>query len=83
MKGVFSLEESLDSLKSLLNSLEDGRILLYFPQSGSSLESLSMVGVLRGNTIEGNTTRNSERKWPSERGSERAFEKPLKPSENL
>ena len=31
-KGVFSLEGSLESLKSL----EDGRILLCFPQSGGS-----------------------------------------------
>ena len=42
-KGVFLLEEeSLESLKSR-NSLEfpeNGRILLCFPQSGSSLESL-------------------------------------------
>ena len=35
-KGVFSLEESLESLKSLnaLESLENGRILLNFPESG-------------------------------------------------
>ena len=43
-KGVFSLEESLESLASL-NSLEalslgNGRILLCFPQSWGSLESL-------------------------------------------
>ena len=36
-KGVFSLEESLVSLDSL-KSLEDGRILLCFLQSGGSLE---------------------------------------------
>ena len=35
-KGVFSLEESLDSLESL----ENGRILLWFPQSGGALKSL-------------------------------------------
>ena len=39
-KGVYSLEESQESPKSQ-NSLEDGRLLLYFPQSGSSLESLN------------------------------------------
>ena len=41
-KGVFSLEESLESLKYLnsLESLENGRMLLCFPQSGSSLRSL-------------------------------------------
>ena len=33
-KGVFSLEESLKSLKSL-DSLENGRLLLCFPQSGN------------------------------------------------
>ena len=44
-KGVFSLEESLDSLKSL-ESLKDGRILLYFPQSGSSLGSLESLNSL-------------------------------------
>ena len=44
-KGVFSLEESLESLKSLdsLQSLENGRILLYSPQSGGSLESLESL----------------------------------------
>ena len=41
-RGVFSLEESLESLKSL-ESLENGRILLCFPQSGSSLESLESL----------------------------------------
>ena len=42
-KGVFSLEESLKSRKSLnsLDSLENGQILLCFPQSGSSPESLN------------------------------------------
>ena len=46
-KGVFSLEESLESLKSL-NSLEflDGRSLLCFPQSGGSLESLESLNSL-------------------------------------
>ena len=39
LKGVFSLEETLFSLKSLdsLESLDNGRNLLYFPQSGGSL----------------------------------------------
>ena len=41
-KGVFSLEESLNSLNSL-ESLENGRILLYFPQSGGSLKSLESL----------------------------------------
>ena len=41
-KGVFSLEESLESLDSL-KSLENGRILLCFPQSGGSLESLNSL----------------------------------------
>ena len=35
-KGVFSLEDSLESL-------ENGRILLCFPQSGGSLESLNSL----------------------------------------
>ena len=43
-KGVFSFEESLESLKSLdhVDSPENGRIVLCFPQSGAlnSLESL-------------------------------------------
>ena len=36
MKGVFSLEDSLEFLQSLdsLVSLENGRILLCFPESG-------------------------------------------------
>ena len=38
-KGVFSLDESLESQKSL----ENGRIPLYFPQSGGSLESLNSL----------------------------------------
>ena len=44
-KGVFSLEESLESLRSLnsLGSLENGRILLYFPESGGTLESLNSL----------------------------------------
>ena len=44
-KGVFSLEESLESLKSLNSpeSLENGRVLLCFPESGSSLESLDSL----------------------------------------
>ena len=47
-KGVFSLEKFLESLKSLdsLELLENGRILLHFPQSGGfpkSLESLNSL----------------------------------------
>ena len=38
-KGVFSLKESLEALNSL-ESLGNGRILLYFPQARGSLESL-------------------------------------------
>ena len=47
-KGVFSLEQSLESLKSLnsLESLENGRTILYFPQSGGSLESLESLNSL-------------------------------------
>ena len=47
-KGVFSLEESLESLKSLssLDSLANGRILLYVPQSGDSLKSLESLNYL-------------------------------------
>ena len=47
-KGVFSLEEALESLKSLnsLESLENGRNLLYFPQSGGSLETLESLNSL-------------------------------------
>ena len=48
-KGVFSLEESLESLKSLkksLESLENGRILLCFPESGGSLETLESLNSL-------------------------------------
>ena len=41
-KGVSSLEESLKSLDSL-ECLGNGRILLYFPQSGGSLESLNSL----------------------------------------
>ena len=44
-KGVFSLEESLESQNSL-ESLENGRILLCFPQSGGSLESLESLNSL-------------------------------------
>ena len=46
-EGVFSLEESLESLKisedlsKSLESPENGRILLCFPHSGGSLESLN------------------------------------------
>ena len=48
-KGVFSLEESLESLTSLdsLKSLENGRILRYLPQSGRSLESLNSLEFLQ------------------------------------
>ena len=47
-KGVFSLQEPLESLKSLkslnsLESLENGRLLLCFPQSGDSQESLESL----------------------------------------
>ena len=44
-KGVFSLEESPESLKSLnsLESLENGRIPLYVPQSGGSPKSLDSL----------------------------------------
>ena len=47
-KGVFSLEEPLESLNSLnsLESLENGQILLYFPQSGGSLKSLESLNSL-------------------------------------
>ena len=40
-KGVFPLEESLESLRSLnsLESLGNGPVLLCFPQSGGSLTS--------------------------------------------
>ena len=42
-KGVLSLDASLESLKSL-NSLENGRMFLNFPQSGwGSLESLNSL----------------------------------------
>ena len=41
-QGVFSLEKSLESLNSL-ESLENGRILLCFPESGGSLESLNSL----------------------------------------
>ena len=44
-KGVFPLENSLESLKSLnsLESLGNGRNLLCFPQSGGSLETLDSL----------------------------------------
>ena len=48
-KGDFSLaEESLESLESLdsLKSLDNGRILLCFPQSGGSLEPLKSLNSL-------------------------------------
>ena len=44
-EGVFSMEASLESLNSL-EPLENGRILLYFPESGSSLESLESLNSL-------------------------------------
>ena len=42
------MEESLESLKSLnvLESLENGRILLYFQESGNSLKSLESLNSL-------------------------------------
>ena len=47
-KGVFSLEDSLESLKSLhsLESLDSGQILLCFPEFGGSLESLESLNSL-------------------------------------
>ena len=47
-KVAFSLEESLVSLKSLnsLQSLENGRIFLCFPQTGDSLEVLESLNSL-------------------------------------
>ena len=44
-QGVFSVEESLNSPKRLnsLESLENGQIILCFPQSGGSLESLNSL----------------------------------------
>ena len=44
-KGVFSLEESLESVESpnYLESLDNGRLLLCFPQSAGSLESLESL----------------------------------------
>ena len=47
-KGVFSLEKSLESPKSLnsLESLENGRNLLSFPQSENSLETLESLNSL-------------------------------------
>ena len=47
-KGVFSVEESLESLKPLnsLDSLENGRIHLYFPLSGGSPESQESLNSL-------------------------------------
>ena len=41
-KGVSSLEETLEALESL-DSLENGRILLYFPESGGPLNSLKSL----------------------------------------
>ena len=44
-KRVFSLEEALECLKSLhsVEPLENDRIVLYFPKSGGSLESLNSL----------------------------------------
>ena len=52
-KGVSSLEESLGSLKSQhsLESPENGRILLYFPQPGGSLKSLESLNSLGACTM--------------------------------
>ena len=41
-KGVLSLEESLESLKSL-NALENGQMVLCFPDSGDCVESLESL----------------------------------------
>ena len=48
-KGIFSLEESLESLQSLnaLESLENDWILLCFPESGDSLNSLESLNSLK------------------------------------
>ena len=49
-KGVFSLAESLESLKSLdslKKSLENGRVLLRFPESGGSPETLESLNSLK------------------------------------
>ena len=48
-KGVFSLEESLESPKSLdfLKSLENGRLLLYFHSLGGFLESSKLSNISR------------------------------------
>ena len=48
---VFSLEESLESLNSL-KSLENGRILLCFPESWGSLESLESQNSLESLEID-------------------------------
>ena len=45
MKGVFSPKESLESLISL-ESLENCRILLNFPESGGSLKSQESLNSL-------------------------------------
>ena len=44
-KGIISLETSLESLDSL-ESLQYGEILLFFPCSGGSLESLDFLNSL-------------------------------------
>ena len=53
-KGVFPLEESLESLKSLdsLQSLENGRILLCLPQSEGSQKSLKSLNCLESLEID-------------------------------
>ena len=47
-QGVFSLEDCLDNLKSLnsLESLDNGRVLLLFPEVGESLKSLESLSSL-------------------------------------
>ena len=50
-KGVFSLEKSLESLDSPA-SLESRRILLCFPQSGGSLDSLNSLNSLENGLSE-------------------------------
>ena len=50
-KGSFHWKnKSLESLKSL-DSLENGRILLYFPESGVSLESLNSLESLENGLL--------------------------------
>ena len=53
-KGVFSLEESLESLKSLdfLESLKNGRMLLCFPQPGDSESLKSLESLISLESLE-------------------------------